>query len=61
MCLGSVATLVAVWVDGAAPVGRLDDGSVRSLAFVPDAHAGDQVLLHLGVPVEVLLRRQDGA
>jgi hydrogenase maturation factor len=35
-------------------VGRLADGSVVPLAFVPDATPGSSLLVHLGVPVEVL-------
>jgi hydrogenase maturation factor len=54
MCIGSSALLVEVWEDGGARVGRLDDGHVVSLAFLPQAEAGDVVLVHLGIPVEVL-------
>ena len=39
---------------GEARVGRLSGGAVVSLAFVPDARAQDHLLVHLGVPVEVL-------
>ena len=35
-------------------VGRLADGAVVSLAFVPAARPDDHLLVHLGVPVEVL-------
>jgi hydrogenase maturation factor len=38
-------------------VGRLGDGHVVSLAFLPEAEAGDVVLVHLGIPVEVLVSR----
>ncbi len=54
MCLGSIAVLVEAWDDGGARVGRLDDGSVVSLSFVPEAEPGDVLLVHLGIPVEVL-------
>jgi hydrogenase maturation factor len=54
MCIGSSALLVEVWEDGGASVGRLGDGHVVSLAFLPEAEPGDVVLLHLGIPVEVL-------
>jgi hydrogenase maturation factor len=54
MCIGSTARLEEAWDDGAARAGRLDDGCVVSLAFVPDAQAGDHLLLHLGIPVEVV-------
>ncbi|MGZ4289778.1 MAG: HypC/HybG/HupF family hydrogenase formation chaperone [Gaiellaceae bacterium] len=54
MCIGSSALLVEVWEVGDARVGRLGDGHVVSLAFLPEAEAGDIVLVHLGIPVEVL-------
>jgi hydrogenase maturation factor len=54
MCIGSSAVLVEVWEDAGTRVGRLGDGCVVSLAFLPEAEAGDVVLLHLGIPVEVL-------
>jgi hydrogenase maturation factor len=54
MCLGEINTLVDVWDEGGARAGRLSDGSVVSLAFVPDAAPGAALLVHLGVPVEVL-------
>ena len=54
MCIGSTAVVVDVWDDEGSRAGRLDDGCVVSLAFVPDAVAGDRVLIHLGIPVEVV-------
>ncbi|HEY7148224.1 MAG TPA: HypC/HybG/HupF family hydrogenase formation chaperone [Gaiellaceae bacterium] len=54
MCLGSIDVLAESWEDGDARVGRLGCGKVVPLAFVPDARDGDHVLVHLGVPVEVL-------
>jgi hydrogenase maturation factor len=54
MCIGSSAVLVDAWEDGGARVGRLGDGHVVSLAFLPEAEAGDIVLVHLGIPVEVI-------
>jgi hydrogenase maturation factor len=54
MCVGSIALLEETWDDGGARVGRLADGCVVSLAFVPGARAGAHLLLHLGIPVEVL-------
>jgi hydrogenase maturation factor len=54
MCLGSIATLVEAWDDDGVRVGRLDDGSVVPLAFVAEAAPGDGLLIHLGIPVEVL-------
>ena len=54
MCLGSIATLVEAWDDAGVRVGRLDEGSVVPLAFVPNAVPGACLLIHLGIPVEVL-------
>ena len=54
MCIGSVAYLAEVWEIEGARVARLSDGHVVSLAFLPEAQMGDAVLLHLGIPVEVL-------
>jgi hypothetical protein len=54
MCLGSVAVLAEAWDDRGVRVGRLDDGCVVTLSFVPDAEPGAHLLLHLGIPVEVL-------
>ncbi len=54
MCLASISVLVESWDEGGAYVGRLDTGKVVSLAFVPDARAGARLLVHLGIPVEVL-------
>ena len=54
MCLGEITRLLEAWEDGSARLGRLADGSVVTLAFVPDARPGSSLLVHLGVPVEVL-------
>jgi hydrogenase maturation factor len=54
MCLGSIVRLVGAWEEHGTRIGRLDDGAVVTLAFVPEAAPGDDVLVHLGVPVEVL-------
>lgn len=54
MCIGSVAFLAAVWDEGGARAGRLADGRVVPLGFLPEAQAGDAVLLHLGIPVDLL-------
>jgi hydrogenase maturation factor len=54
MCLGSIAVLVEVREENGARLGVLEDGSMVSLAFVPDAAAGAHILVHLGIPVEVL-------
>jgi hypothetical protein len=54
MCLGSIALLEERWEDDGAPAGRLDDGAVVPLSFVPDATPGTHLLVHLGIPVEVI-------
>ena len=54
MCVGSIVVLAEAWDDGAARVGRFDDGCVVSLAFVPAAEPGARLLLHMGIPVEIL-------
>lgn len=54
MCLGSIAQLTETWEEGRARVGRLDDGSVVTLSFLPEATPGAYILVHLGIPVEVL-------
>jgi hydrogenase maturation factor len=60
MCIGTVARLDRVVDDGAARAGLLDGGALVSLAFVPDAEPGDHLLLHLGVPVEVVILEPEG-
>lgn len=54
MCVGSIARLIAIHDDGGVAVGRLEDGCEVPLSFVAQARVGDQLLLHLGIPVEVL-------
>lgn len=54
MCLGSIALLAEAWDGEGARLGRLNDGCVVPLSFVPDARPGDHLLVHLGIPVEVL-------
>lgn len=54
MCLGSITMLEDAWDDDGVRVGRVTDGCIVSLAFVPDAEPGAYLLLHLGIPVEVL-------
>ena len=54
MCVGSIATLAESWDDGGTRIGRLEDGCIVPLSFVPDAPPGAHLLLHLGIPVEVL-------
>jgi hydrogenase expression/formation protein HypC len=54
MCVGSIVRLLEISDDAGAPVGRVEDGCLVPLSFVPDARVGDHLLLHLGIPVEVL-------
>jgi len=54
MCLGSIARLEESWAEDGVPLGRLDDGCVVLLSYVPAAMPGAYLLLHLGIPVEVL-------
>lgn len=54
MCVGAIVELVERWEEDGGRLGRLADGSVVTLAFVPEAEVGAQLLVHLGIPVEVL-------
>jgi hydrogenase maturation factor len=54
MCIAEVALLDECWDDDGVAVGRLHDGRVVPLSFVPEAAAGSHVLCHLGIPVEVV-------
>lgn len=54
MCLGAIGKLVETWEEHGARLGRLEDGSTLPLAYVPTAASGMYVLIHLGIPVEVL-------
>ena len=54
MCVGSIVVLAEAWDEGAARIGRLDDGCVVPLSFVPGAEPGAHLLLHMGIPVEIL-------
>ena len=54
MCLGSIELLAETWDEDGARVGRLQSGRTVPLGFLPAARPGAYVLLHLGIPVEVL-------
>jgi hydrogenase maturation factor len=54
MCLGEITTLAEAWDEDGVRLGRLGNGSVVPLAFVPGATPGSALLVHLGIPVEVL-------
>lgn len=54
MCVGEIATLEEVWAEDGVLLGRVGGGRVVPLAYVAEARPGDALLLHLGIPVEVL-------
>jgi len=54
MCVGSISRLVAVREQDGVRIGRVEDGCEYPLSFVPQAEVGAYLLLHLGIPVEVL-------
>jgi hydrogenase maturation factor len=54
MCLGAIRVLAESWTEDGVRLGRLDDGAVVPLAYVPGVCDGDHVLVHLGIPVERL-------
>ena len=54
MCVGSIVLLADAWDEDGARLGRVSDGCVVPLSFVPDARPGSYLLVHLGIPVEVL-------
>jgi len=56
MCLGAISRVEEAWVDDGVRLGKLQDGSLVTLSFVPEAAPGAYVLVHLGIPVEVLDR-----
>ena len=60
MCIGAVARLADVVDDDGVQVGLLDDGHAVPLTFVPDAEPGAYLLLHLGIPVEVVVFELEG-
>ena len=54
MCVGSIGVLADRWDAGGVVLGRMDDGCVVVLSYVPEARPNTHLLLHLGIPVEVL-------
>jgi len=60
MCIGAVARLADVVDDDGFEVGLLEDGNAVPLTFVPDAKPGAYLLLHLGIPVEVVTLESEG-
>ena len=54
MCIGSISRLVSVREQDGVRIGCVEDGCEYPLAYVPEAEVGAYLLLHLGIPVEVL-------
>ncbi len=57
MCLGIPGRIVEVWGEGLSRTGKVDFGGVRkeaNLAFVPDANAGDYVIIHVGFAITMV-------
>ena len=54
MCVGAIMRLTEIRDDAGVPVGRLEDGSTVTLSFVPEASVGTYLLIHLGIPVEIV-------
>lgn len=54
MCVGTISRLVAIREQDGVRIGRVEDGCEYPLAFVPEAQVGAYLLLHLGIPVEIL-------
>ena len=55
MCLGAIARLEETWEAGGMAMGHVErsDDAV-CLAYVPEAVAGDYLLVHLGFAIEIL-------
>ena len=54
MCVGTIARLAAIRDENGVAIGRLEEGCDVQLSFVPEAQVGAYLLLHLGIPVEIL-------
>ncbi len=57
MCLGLPGKIVEIWGEDFARMGKVDFGGVVrevSLAYVPEAHIGDYVIVHVGFALSVL-------
>lgn len=54
MCLGIPGRITEVRSENGLAMGRVDFGGVRKdvcLAYVPDAHVGDYVIIHVGFAI----------
>jgi len=57
MCLGVPGKILETYESGSLRMGRIDYGGVAKeacLAYVPEAKAGDYVLVHAGFALNVL-------
>ena len=54
MCLGSISVLVDSWDAEGVRVGRLDTRRGRLARVRPRRPTGSHLLVHLGIPVEIL-------
>jgi hydrogenase maturation factor len=57
MCLGTVGTVVDVWIEAGVPMARIGTPSgveTACLLAAPEVRAGAGVLVHMGFVVEVL-------
>ena len=54
MCFGEITSLVEIWGEGALATARAADGSIVSLALVPEATVGSYVLCQSGLAIEIL-------
>jgi hydrogenase maturation factor len=54
MCFGEITSLTEIWGEGALATARAADGSIVSLALVPEAAVGSYVLCQSGLAIEIL-------
>ncbi len=57
MCLAAPGRIMAIFGESALRTARIDYGGLikeASLAFLPDARAGDYVIVHAGVAISQL-------
>jgi hydrogenase expression/formation protein HypC len=57
MCLGIPGKIVDIYDNGSLRMGKIDYGGIvkeACLAYVPEANAGDYVIIHVGFAISVL-------
>ncbi len=57
MCLGIPGKIVHTWEQDGLPMGRVDFGGTQQevcLAYVPEAQAGEYVVVHVGFAISLL-------